>query len=165
MPISPTQYNKTLAAKLAPTIDKIRGLSAKFGLRPYVVRLVRTRWTGEVRGDGVEEVIWTKDFVPTPKLDNNLGSIDMQLQNIGLDEQGSLRVSQISTSYTEQELLGKTVDNQSIPLNETFFWEVEFQRSDGTQPIKRRFYPDTLPTLDPGNCQWTINIKRAQGDR
>lgn len=165
MPIQPNQYSKTLAAKLGPVADKIRDLSSVFGLRPYIVRLVRTRWTGEVRGDGVEEVIWSKDFVPTPKLDNNLGSIDMQLQNIGLDEQGSLRVSQISTSYTEQELLGKTADNQSIPLNETFFWEIEFMRRDGTQPIKRRFYPDTLPTLDPGNCQWVINIKRAQGDR
>lgn len=165
MPISPTAYTHTLAAKLVPAIDKIRNLSAKFGLRPYVVRLVRTKWTGEMRGDGVEEVIWTKDLNPVPKLSNNLASIDMQLQNIGLDEQGSLYVSRISPTMTENELLGKRPDGTSIPANETFFWEIEFQRPDGTTPIKRRFYPDTLPSLDAGNCQWTMNIKRAQGDR
>ena len=44
--------SKTLGRRLINTVDRLRDIPVRFGLRPYEVHVIRTRWTGGERGVG-----------------------------------------------------------------------------------------------------------------
>src|SRR6266704_2908723 len=87
--------SRTLVRKLVPTVDKLRDLNTKFGVRPYVVHVIRTRWTGGERGIGQEVVVQDVALLPTPKV-TDLTGLTLQIQQIGAIEAGSVRVSEMS---------------------------------------------------------------------
>jgi len=157
------QYLGTLAPKLAPCVDQIRDLYTKFGMRPYTVNLVHTRSAGGARGYGVEQVISVVPVLPTPKIES-ISSLDMSRFSVGGDESGSLRVSQISTRFTEAQLLGRTDNDDSIPDDLNFFYEIAFTRN-GLAPTLRRMYPSSVPQLSPGGFEWEIQLTRSNVDR
>lgn len=145
-------------------IDELRQLNTDFGLRPYRVYLIRTRWSGKRRGEGVETVFSEKEVTPTPKIDQ-ISSLQNQLLDIGLDETGQLTVSEISPRYTETELTGVAQDGAEIPRNETFYWEVDLSRGDLDAKRRRRFVPKTAVYYDAENLQWTVTLTRVGNDR
>jgi len=58
--------SRTLTRRLISTVDGLRDLLTRFGLRPYEVRMVRTKWTGGYRGAGQEIVVFDEAILPTP---------------------------------------------------------------------------------------------------
>ena len=160
-----SQYQGTLVGKLIPCVDKIRDLLTVAGLRPYIVRLVYTRWSDGERGWGTEQVVSETDILPTPFVEN-LDALDTSVTIVGSEEYGSIRVSQISGRFIEDELVGRLPDGTSIPSDTNFYWEVEFPNKDGQFPgIKRRFEVAGTPTFKPGSFEWVITLVRAGENR
>ena len=157
-------YGNTLAAKLGGCVDKIRGINAMLGLRPYHVYLVHTRWSGTEVGDGVESVLTQEEVLPVPRV-QSIASLRLQLQSVGLAEIGDLQLSEVSTRYTENRLRRLQEDGTSYPRNESTYWEIHFLRADGSNAIRRRFVCVGVPVLEPGNVQWTVSLSRSYNDR
>lgn len=158
------EYGNTLLAKLGPCVDKIRGLNATLGLRPYHVYIVHTRWSGAEVGEGVESVLTQEEILPVPSV-QSIANLKLQLQSIGITEAGDLSVSEISTRYSEHQLRCLQADGRGFPKNEELFWEVHFLRADGEDAIRRRFVVTGVPTLNPGKMQWSVNLTRSYNDR
>lgn len=152
-------FKNSVVAKLQPVADSMRCLTAEFGLRPYIVRILRTRWSLGERGRGVPVITSILTLEPTPAV-TGLGSLGEILRQVGLDEQGSVSLSGISGSYTEEELFG-----QDPPPNddEELFWEIEFLASG--KPIKRRFTLFGAPERRMGKLDWAVTLQRARRDR
>jgi hypothetical protein len=155
--------SQSLIASLAPCIDQLRDVATQLGARPYQVLLVWTRWAGGERGVGVEEIIRTEALLPTPKIADVAG-LSRALQPIGIDEVGSVTVTEISTRYTEDFLLGLGVGGTPIPEDQNFFWEVHYPRPDGGG-VRRRFTPKSAPSYSATRFQWSITLLRASEDR
>lgn len=152
-----------LVQSLIPCVDSVRDLYTCLGARAYRVDLVRTRWSGGRRGLGVEELIVRQPILPTPRI-GNLSELAIYQRGIGGDEAGILEVSEISASFTEDQLTGLGADGCPVPKDEQFYWEVTLPASNGNS-IKRRFVPTSPPNLNPTGFQWTINLRRAYEDR
>lgn len=152
----------SLAHTLIPVVDQMRDLRVQFGFRPYVVRLIHTRWLGARRGQGSEQVMVSFDLLPVPKI-SSLTSLTEVLQPGGLDEEGGIEVSEISGRYTEEQLRG-WFDGPSVDPNEQVYYEVEFlgqcERSD-----IRRFHLRSVPNYEPERFAWSLRLERARVDR
>lgn len=105
---------QNLAQRLAPRADKIRQKLTDFGLRPYDVFLVWTRWDGEERGEGYERELRRVRIVPNPKVED-LTSISLSPYAAGILPVGSIRLSEISISLTADDLAGRTIPGASYP--------------------------------------------------
>jgi hypothetical protein len=99
-------YQQTLAARLAKRADKLRVKYQQFGLRPYLVWMVWTRWGGEERGEGVEREQRRVQILPAPKV-QDLTAISLQPQSGGLLPVGSVRISSVTTTLSLNMLLGR----------------------------------------------------------
>jgi len=145
-------------------LDELRQLNAELGARPYRVFLVRTRWSGKRRGQGVETVFSEDEILPTPKL-SELSSLQRTMLDIGSDEQGGMNVSEISPRYTEWQLLGLNPDGSAVPENETFSWEISLSRGDAGSKKRRRFTVQGIPGYNASRLEWTVRLGRAGSDR
>lgn len=153
---------RTLARSLIPCVDQIRDLYTCFGTRSETVVLVRTRWSGGEQGVGVEEVISETVLLPIPRVAPG-SSYDRNLQSVGIVEQGTLKVDQISARYTQDELQGYGPGGTRIPDDQQFYWEVRVLQ--GASEQRRRFQVSGTPALDAISLQWSVRLARAQGDR
>jgi hypothetical protein len=153
----------SLIASLTPCVDAIRDINTQIGARPYQVMLVWTRWSGGDRGVGVEEAIREELILPTPKL-ADMASLSRDLSSVGVDEVGSVRISEISARYTEDYLVGRCDDGSAIAEDQNFYWEIRFPRADGCG-MRRRFVPKSAPSLEATKFQWTISLLKASEDR
>lgn len=161
---SSIDFAKTLTTKLIPTVDRLRDLFTRFGLRAYKVRMVRVRWTGNRRGTGAAIVTSSMDILPTPKV-INFDTMTEIVNPVGLDEIGSIGVIQISGRYTEEELrfLGKK--GETLEPNEEAFYEIEEIRVDGLPGERRKFNLRGAPFYQPGKFEWVVRLERAHNDR
>lgn len=162
--VEPGMIGKTLSQKLVPVADKVRDLHTRFGGRVYNVRIVRTRWSGGKRGVGTESIIDITYIRPTPRV-VDLTSLQEITTQIGLNEAGSIQVTQISGRFTEEILLGIDPELKEPPVNENIFYEIEFPRSDGRAAKKRRFHIRAAPSYDPYGFQWSVTLEKADEDR
>ena len=163
----PTQMelSNTLAQRLIPVADNIRNLFTRFGLRTYKVRIVRVRWSDGRRGRGVPQVVAEKDILPTP-LVQDLSGITEILNPIGLDEVGTITVSEISGRFTDDELRFLAEDGEPPGPDEEVFYEIEFPDPDGNRDsVKRRFLLRGAPYYNAGRFQWQIRLERVNEDR
>lgn len=158
------QIQGSLARKFVPLADSLRDLFTKFGLRPYIVRMVRVAWSGIERGVGMPQVESETVIEPTPKI-TDFTSLQQVLQPIGLDEGGGVMVSEISGRYSEEELKGLKPGELEIPPNVEFYWEIEFPRTDGGAVMKRRFFPRSAPAYESGALQWSLRLDKTSEDR
>ena len=94
-----------LAQRLAGRADKYRLMYQQFGLRPYNVFLVWTRWGGTERGEGNERETRRVLITPSPKV-QDLTAIALQANSAGLLPVGSVRISQVTTTLNLENLLG-----------------------------------------------------------
>jgi len=160
------EYGDTLLGSFVgdDCLDEIRQLNADLGARPYRVFLVRTRWSGKRRGQGVESVLEETEILPTPKV-AEFSAIQRQLLDIGTDEQGGMNISEISPRYTEWQLLGLNPDGSAIAENETFSWEISLSRGDAGDKKRRRFMVQGVPGYNASRLEWTVRLIRAGSDR
>lgn len=163
--VTSQQASKTLARKFIPLADSLRNMLTKFGLRAYRVTMVRIRWSDGARGAGTPTVELEEVMLPTPKIGSLDGLTEIN-QPIGLDEQGSIELSQISGRFTEEQLLGLEADGREIDPEVEFFYEVEFFPATATEGShKRRFYPRSAPVYMPGRLQWSLRLEKGNADR
>lgn len=160
------ELGNTLAQKLIPVADNVRNLYTKFGMRAYKVRVVKVRWSGERRGQGVPQIAATIDLLPTPRV-MDLSTMTEILNPIGLDESGSIVISEISGRFTDDQLRLVDDDGEGPAPNEEVFYEIEYPQPNGARStsIKRRFSLRSAPDYSPGRFQWTLRLERANEDR
>lgn len=162
--LSGTDLSRTLASCLIPVADSVRDIYTQLGLRTYSIKIIRTSWSGGRRGVGIEYIKEQLDVLPTPKI-SSMDEITEVLQPIGLDELGSIRLSEISGRFTEDELLGRIPNGIPIDKDEQVFYEIEFPRADGISGVKRRFVPRSAPYYEASTLQWSVRLERTREDR
>lgn len=163
-PVLPNPLCNTLAHQLIRSADVIRNLYTTYGLRPYNVSLIHTRWSGGKRNIGVEEVVDVTNIVPTPLL-SDLSQVAQVNSPIGLDEIGDILVSEVSGAYTENQLTGYT-PGMLLAKDENFYWEIEFPPPCEGQPgERRRFTVNAAPMYYADKFQWQIRLTRQRVDR
>jgi len=153
----------SLGSKMIRQVDRARDLIVRLGLRTYAVKIVHTGWSGPYRGSGQEYVMREMDILPTPKI-ASLNGLNESLTAVGLDEVGSLQLTEISGRFSEAEVTGVLVNGTPLDTKgEQAYYEVSYLRS-GT-PIRRRFSVSSVPSYDPEEFQWTVRLERAREDR
>jgi hypothetical protein len=168
-PAAEQDLGRLFAQDMVEVADEIRQLNADFGLRPYRVFLVHQLWTGPARGMGQPEEVSRVELLPTPRVED-MTATGRALHAVGLTEDGSLRLAEISARYTEDELLGRTPDVRDPVLPRTgkrameFYYEVVHQRRRDDPALRRRYVPDAAADLKPGKFGWTVHLKKQQGD-
>lgn len=158
--------SKTLGRRLIGTVDRLRDIPVRFGLRPYEVHIIRTRWTGGERGLGYEAVISDDAILPTP-LVTSLDGVQRVVNIVGLDEIGSISIQQISGRYAEGFLSGTDQDGNPQDPDTQFYYEIQFPTpgtiTDGAP--RRRFFPASAPSYDASRFMWSISLQRSHVDR
>lgn len=157
------QANKTLARQLIPVADRIRDLFVRFGTRPYKVRVVRVRWSAGRRGVGAPVIEREMDILPTP-LVQDLSTLTEIVQPVGLDEVGSILVSEISGRFTDNDLRFLSADGRPPDPDVEVYYEIEFPKLDGTSD-KRRFFLRSAPHYAAGRFMWQLRLEKAHEDR
>ncbi len=151
---------RSLAAQLGPIADRIRqDVAVGMGVRPYRVFMTTTRWTGEERGDGREEVVSCVELVPRPRVREVTNFQNLPFP-AGVLERGVLRIDGISTSYREDDFEG----GRGLGRNESFFWELVLDGRSGTREQRRRCR-FLGASLHPGEAQWVAYVERTDEDR
>lgn len=158
--------SRTLGRKLIGAVDTLRDIPVRFGLRPYEVHILRTRWTGGERGVGVEVVVSDEPILPVPLI-TSLDGVQRIVNIVGLDEIGTVRLEQVSGRYAEGFLSGTDKDGNPQDPDTQFFYEVQFPTpgtvADGAP--RRRFFPASAPSYDASRFMWTIALQRSHVDR
>jgi hypothetical protein len=157
-------FAKTLAAQLIGVADSLRDLRVSFGLRPYNVRIIRTRWTSAMRGIGDEFITFEMILLPTPNV-RDLSTLTEIVLPVGLDETGGVLVNEISGRYSEQTLRGLDSTGAPIGKNENIFYEIEFPRLDGGPSEKRRFSLRSAPMYRADKFDWQIRLEKSNENR
>lgn len=156
---------RTVVGRLIPAVDRVRDIATKLGVRAYTVALVRTRWSGGARGEG-QEIVESVDLIlPTPRV-SDVASITEQIEATGRTERGIVRVDQISGRYTEDTLLGNSVDGSGAEADQQFWWEIQYLPvSIGATAEIRRFEIAKAPEYMAGKVYWKVYLRRAYSDR
>jgi len=159
-----TEARRTLAQKLIKPADRLRDLNTKFGRRVYSVTLYHTRWTGRVRGQGTESIIFAKDILPTPLI-IDMGTLQEVATVHGLDEAGSIQMNEVSGRFTEDMLLGIDSEGREPLDTDNVFFEIEFPRKDGRMGERRRFELRSAPSYVPDQFQWHLTLGKIDENR
>lgn len=156
MPYVPTN---SIIDSLITCVDDIRtSIHAVAGDRPYRVYQVRTRWSGGVRGEGVESLISETEMIPTPRVEG-ISNLEEMLQPVGSDEEGGVTLSEISLTMTESEV-SPLAGTSQIRQNEQFYYEIRY--STGR---RRRFIPSGAPERVSGQVGWRLSLTAQDSDR
>jgi hypothetical protein len=166
-PLTPAQAQATLANRFTRVADNLRQLATTFGIRPYRVFLVWSKWTGSERGEGFEQVIQQLEILPTPNV-RSLDNIALSPLSTGVIPMGSVKVSEVSTSLTYDQLTGRMYPvphEEHIPEPYEFFYEI-VEDGRGDNPAKRmKFAILGEPMRNADNVEWTFTLTRVSEDR
>jgi hypothetical protein len=146
--------------------DSLRDLYSTFGLRPYVVSIVKTRWSGGTRGKGVEFLEGNPvTLLPTP-LVTDMSALNEVNTPVGADEFGEILLQQVSGAYTEDFLRGNDRDGNPVGADEQFYYEIEFPPAcEGREGERRRFTLKGAPSYQSDAFQWRVRLERQRQDR
>jgi hypothetical protein len=185
--LKPSAAASSLAARLSRPIDRIRQVGVRLGARSRRVFLVWQRWGGLERGDGTPYEVDRVELLPTPRV-QGLDAVALTAVSAGILPIGTIRVDQVSASYTESMLRGlfslragvfEEVDAGSqasqllsvgphpadhVPQPVEFFYEVvEDGRHEGL-PLRQKYRLSAQPTLDETKVQWKLVLERISED-
>lgn len=161
--LSGINLKRTLAQRLISVADGLRDLRTKFGMRPFEVHILRTKWTGGRRGYGEESVVSDLPILPVPRI-VDLGSLTEIVQPIGMDEIGSVGMEEISARYTDDQLRGYHDDGTPPDDDEQVYYEVTFPTRD-EQQTRRRFCLRSAPMYYAGRFEWVVRLEKSHADR
>jgi len=95
-----------------------------------------------------------------------MGALSEIVTPLGLDEFGSILVSEVSGSYTEDFLRGHDSEGRPPSIDEQFYYEIEFPPACvGGEGDRRRFFMSAAPMFFAGQFQWNLKLERARADR
>lgn len=164
-PLAPGEAGKTLAARLGRVVDAGRAIDARLGFRPYRTFLVWMKWSGDERGEGNRVVACRSEILPTPKIDD-LSGVGKSKAGAGTFGTGSIKVSEISASYTREILMGTVIPDSpesEVPQPYEFFWEVMEDDRHGPARVRHRFSVSAEPAFSAEDSGWTVMLA-AQSD-
>lgn len=145
--------------------DTAREIEAQLGLRPYSVHIVRVRFSGGRRADGVAEVVQDVPILPIPDV-LGLDGVTRVVTAAQVMETGQITVAGISGRYTEDQLAGVACDGSPASTAERVFWEVAFLAGGCTPAGARmRFQVVGHPAFDAERGSWRVTLERAHADR
>lgn len=148
-------------------MDRVRQIATNLGIRPYRVFLTWTKWGGEEIGEGDETLVQRIELLPTPRV-RSLDNITLAPFHAGILPEGSLRVDQISTTYTLDQLMGRmqpVAHEDHIPEPYDFFYEVVEDGRGDPSPVRMRFRLFGTPHRLPDSVQWQLVLQRTSEDR
>lgn len=145
----------------ARVFDRARAAVADLGFRVYRVSFVHVRWTGRVRGDGVEERVTEREILPPPQVQDMAG-IARNLSLAQIDEGGAVLITKVSAAYSEDQVLCRPHTGKPLPPNESIYYEI--QALEGGE--RRRLVPvgGALPMLRAGSG-WSVTLTLQSGTR
>jgi len=109
-----------LIDQLLPMIDSLRGtLHPMFGVRAFRVYTVLRTWAGQMVGDGDFTDVVT-ELTPQPRIEQWDG-YKWVLMPSGVHEDGLIRMTEVSLTYTHAELTGALDAGQR---NQQFFFRL-----------------------------------------
>ena len=165
-PLTAGEAKRTLANRFGPRADRLRQFSTKFGIRPYRCWLVWTKWTGTERGEGKEVTVKRVEILPTPKV-TDLTSQALSAFTAGVLPAGSIKVTEISATLTQDQLTGKAYPvnhEDAIPEGVSFYWElVEDGRGD-PEPVRAKNRLASVPFRAASMVQWVAMLERISED-
>ena len=126
------------------------------GVRQYVVKRVRRSWDGGAVGDGNVTTVYDEAIDPPPLLvEIDSKGVAREATPAGGEERGSLRLDEVSLSYTEAEIA--PVD---LPRGDEFYYRISDARGQGIAPrffaVMGKAIPDRESSLG-----WKIPIARS----
>lgn len=161
---TPRDAKRSLVERLSRpggVVDRARQLATEVGARPQRVFLVWTVFTGGERGKGEERVLHRHEVTPRPRVDTS--SIQRNPMLIGIVAQGSVRVDEVTTSLTFDELLGRVLPGGSaVPADQgkvEFFYEVVEDGRGDRPPARGRFRLFNAPSRESENAQWVLLLE------
>jgi hypothetical protein len=156
---------------LVADVDELRGdLNADFGTRPFNFQTILRTWLGDsgMIGDpDFRDVVTT--ITPAPRVEQWDG-YKWVLLAAGVHEDGEIRVSEVSLSYTYGELTGKGLGaglNGNLEKNQQFFYRLVDAHGQGQE--ERILRPNRPPFVDRektiGWMLWLMdmNLPRTAG--
>ena len=155
--------SKSLGTKMIRQVDLARNIVTRLGFRAYSVKIIHTGWSGPRRGEGQEYVVREMEILPVPMI-GSLNGLNESMTPVGLDEVGSLQLSEVSGRYSEAEVMGLLIRGMPLDvIGEQCFYEITLL-SAGI-PVKRRFSVNNVPSYNPTGFEWTVSLTRARSDR
>lgn len=153
---------ESLSNKLLGVTDNIRDLRTRFGTLTHTVALVWLEWSGDVRGRGAATVKRRELLLPVPLVEG-IGSLAQSTAAVGSEEDGSIKVKEISGRYTLDMLNGvEPGETESLPNVEFFYEVVEVHAVGSKRP--RRFTVSGVPEYEAAPPGWTVTLTRAHDD-
>jgi hypothetical protein len=186
-PLTPDEAKRTLAARFGPRVDSLRQLNTRYGLRPYRVTLVWTKWTGSGRGAGKELPILEYEILPTPNV-KSMDSVSFSIFHAGTVPVGSIRLTEVTLSLTFDELNGHAMPRteececdreavreweekkrqphaDQIPQPFDFFYELREDGRGDHEPVRLKYRLLNVPMREPGKVQWSLMLEKIAEDR
>lgn len=156
---SATMNNTILVDRMAQKADSIRdNLHEKFGVRAFDVKLVTRTWDGGGIGLGSStDAAVTLD--PKPMVESWNGQKWVPFQ-FGLVNEGKIRITEVSLTYTYEELTKETAVGSAscLAANQEFFWQIEGAHGQlfpaVAYMLDGRPYPDRIETIG-----WVVILK------
>jgi len=144
---------------MAGRADRLRQIAVKFGLRPYRVFLVWTRWTGGEHGAGEEVEMRRVELLPSPQVKT---SVQRTLLNPGVFPTGTVAVSRVSATYPNALLTGEQppagAEGEGLKKPWDFFYELQLDGRQGDNPAVRRYRLVDDASVVPGNMEWSFTL-------
>ena len=149
------------STRWAALMDRANDLAARMGLRPYKVMIVHVRWTGARRGDGVEELVTAREILPSPEV-ADLSGITRELTLAQIDESGTVLITKISATYTEDQVLCRSTTGRPLAPNEAIFYEIQ---SPGGGERRRLVPVGTIAPTFNAVRGWSVTVTLQAGAR
>lgn len=103
------------------------------------------------------------ELLPVPRV-QDLTALTTIVEPIGLDEVGTILLSEVSGYYTDDQLRFLDPTGEPMDPGAEVFYEIEFPKK-GKTSVKRRFFMRSAPFYDAGRFQWQIRLEKAVEDR
>lgn len=156
----PSTLDTSLVDKLLPVVDQLRAnLLPAFGVRQYVVKVVKRTWSGTEIGDGT---FTDSEVTLSPPPAVAIGAppgFRFDIRPQGREEEAMIKVSEISLSnYQEDDLTGGALASPSVQ----FFWLLKDAHGQGVH--SRAYVPAAPPVADrEKTLGWVVYLRRAEG--
>lgn len=161
-----SKFGRTIVDKLGSKVDKVRQLATNLGARPYRCFLVHRGWSGEERGEGSSKELRRVEVLPTPKV-SPLDALTKNPFRAGVYPVGTVRVDEISTSFTEDRLQGldfPKAGEGEVPGRVEFYWELVPDGRAGGDVRPQRYRLASMPNFAADEVMWQVVLERISGD-